>query len=71
MVIPKAVRDRIGVVGRAELELVETNGQVVLSVPPDEVTLHERDGLLVAERGPNVVPLDWEVVRDMIDQQRR
>jgi len=30
----------------------------------------ERDGVLVAERGEDVAPLDWEAVRAMVERQR-
>lgn len=71
LVVPKSVRDRLGVVGPAELELVEGDGQLVLRALPGEVGILERDGLLVAERGGDLAPLDWEVVRDLVERQRR
>jgi len=71
IVIPKSMRDRLGVVGPAELELVEGEGHLVVRVPPSEVTLREEGELLVAERGPEVAPLDWEAVRELVERQRR
>lgn len=71
IVVPKAWRDRLGVVGRSELELEEGDGQIVLRALPSEVALIERDGRLVAQRGPDVAPLDWEVVRELVERQRR
>lgn len=71
IVVPKAMRERLGVAGRSELELEEGDGQLVLRAVPSKVTLVDRDGHLVAERGPDAVPLDWEVVRDLVERQRR
>jgi AbrB family looped-hinge helix DNA binding protein len=71
IVIPKPLRDRLGVVGPTELELVEEEGHLVVRIPPSEVTLREEGELLVAERGPAVAPLDWEAVRELVERQRR
>lgn len=68
---PKVLRDGLGVVGRSELELEEGDGQIALRAVPSEVTLIERDGHLVAQRWPTVAPLDWEVVRELVERQRR
>lgn len=70
IVVPKVFRDRLGVVGRSELELEEGDGQLVLRAIPSEVTLIERDGHLVAQRGPDVPPLDWEAVRQLVERLR-
>ncbi len=71
VVVPKAVRDGLGVVGPAELELEEGDGQFVLRPVPSDVELIERDGLLVAQRDPDAAQLDWEVVREVVERQRR
>lgn len=71
LVVPKALRERLGVVGRSELELEEGEGQTVLRAVPGDIALIERDGHLVAQRGPDVAPLDWEVVRELVERQRR
>lgn len=71
IVVPKAMRDRLGVGGRSELELEEGNDHLVLRAVPSEVALVEEDGHLVAQRGPDAAPLDWEVVRDLVERQRR
>jgi len=70
IVVPKRMRERLGVVGPAELELVEGDGQLVLRPLAGDVELVERDGVLVADRGEDVAPLDWEAVRDMVERQR-
>ncbi len=71
IVVPKPMRERLGVTGPAELELVEGDGQLMLRPLPGEVRLVERDGVLVAERRGELAPLDWEAVRDLVERQRR
>jgi len=71
MVVPEPVRDRLGLVGPSEVELVESDGQVVLRPVPGPVEVLERDGLLVVERGGPVVALDADTVRDLVERQRR
>lgn len=71
IVVPKAMRDGLGVVGPTELDLEEGDGQLVLRTLPSEVTLEERDGLLIAQRTTDAAPLDWEAVRGLVERQRR
>jgi len=71
IVVPKPMRDRLGVRGPAELELVEGDGHLVLRPLSGEVALVERGGVLVAERGGELAALDWEAVRDLVERQRR
>lgn len=71
IVIPKPLRDRLGVAGPAELDLEECDGQLVLRALPSDVALLERDGLLVAQRGTDIAPLDWAAVRELVERQRR
>jgi len=71
IVVPKRMRERLGVVGPAKLELVEGDGQLVIRPLAGDVELLERDGVLVADRGEAVAPLDWGAVRDMVERQRR
>lgn len=71
IVVPKSMRDGLGLVGPAELEIEEGDGQLVLRAVPSEVGLVERDGLLLVQRDPGVAKLDWEVVRDLVEHQRR
>jgi len=71
IVVPKPMRDRLGLRGPSELEVVEEEGRIVLSLVAGTVELVDRDGLLVAERSGDVAPLDAEVVRDLVERQRR
>lgn len=71
LVIPKPVRQRLGVLGAARLELTEVEGGVVLTPAQCEPRLVERDGILVAERRGAGPVLDWRAVREVLERHRR
>lgn len=71
LVVPKPVRERLGINGPAALELTEVEGGVVLTPARRAPRLVERDGILVAERTEPGPPLDWEVVREVLERTRR
>ncbi len=71
LVIPKPVRQRLGVHGSTRLELTEVEGGVVLTPAGGGPRLVERDGMLVAQREGNGPVLDWQAVRDVLERQRR
>ncbi len=71
LVIPKPVRQRLGVHGSTRLELTEVEGGVVLTPAGSGPRLVERDGLLVAEREGSGPVLDWQSVREVLERHRR
>lgn len=71
VVIPKSVRERLGVRGSARLELTELEGGVVLTPADPGSRLSERDGILVAEREGSGPTLDWRAVREVLERHRR
>ncbi len=71
IVVPKPMRDRLGVRGPSELEVLEEDGRIVICPVAGTVDLVDRDGLLVAERSDDVAPLDAEAVRDLVERRRR
>jgi AbrB family looped-hinge helix DNA binding protein len=71
LVIPKPVRQRLGVQGSTRLELTEVEGGVVLTPATDGPRLVERDGILVAEREGSGPLLDWRAVREVLERHRR
>lgn len=71
IVVPKPMRDRLGVRGPSELEVLEEDGRIVICPVAGTVDLVDRDGLLVAERSGDVAPLDAEAVRDLVERLRR
>jgi AbrB family looped-hinge helix DNA binding protein len=71
LVVPKALRDELGLVAGTELEVRVTDGRLELERPPIDVRLEERDGLLVAVPRETVAPLTDAEVRAAVERVRR
>lgn len=70
VVIPKPVRDRLGLHPGAEVEVVEADGKVEISPAVAPIEVVEVAGRLVA-RGEGLPPLTDETVRETIERTRR
>lgn len=70
VVIPKAMRDRIGLRPGVRVQVVEVDQGVEIRVGSTDVGLAEVDGVVVAT-GEGLPPLTDEVVRDTIERTRR
>lgn len=70
IIVPKVLRDRLGLPGGGEVELVERDGVVELSSVPIEVRVEHRDygPVLVADAAP---PLTDDIVRGILERTRR
>jgi AbrB family looped-hinge helix DNA binding protein len=66
IVLPKRIRDRLGLHPGSDLELEETAGGVFLKVPVQTPPLIEKDGFLVYT---GALPPGFDVLR-AIDQDR-
>jgi AbrB family looped-hinge helix DNA binding protein len=71
IVIPKPMREALGIDGPTELELTERNGALELTVPYIKAHLEERDGFTVIVPDEPVPPMTTEMVRDAIERSRR
>jgi len=70
VVIPKALRDRLGLRGGMEVELELVAGHIELHTRGPEVRIEEReDGPLLVAEAP-VPPLTTREVRALIDEDR-
>ena len=69
--IPKAMREDLGITGPTELELTERDGALELTVPYIKVHLEERDGFTVIVPDEPVPPMTTEMVREAIERSRR
>ncbi len=67
LVIPRSIRDRIGLAGGGEVEL-ELDGAAVRIAPVTGGELREDDGLLVIPTAGT--PLTGAMVRELIDADR-
>jgi AbrB family looped-hinge helix DNA binding protein len=70
VVIPKSVRERLGLVPGAEVEVVEADGRVEITPASASIEVVEVDGRLVA-RGDGLPALTDETVRETIERTRR
>jgi AbrB family looped-hinge helix DNA binding protein len=71
IVIPKPMRDVLGIDGPTELELTERDGALELTVPYIKAHLEERDGFTVIVPDEPVRTLTTEMVREEIERSRR
>lgn len=71
VVIPKPIRDRLGLVPGSSVEIAEHDGRVEISPPDAAVHLEEVEGVLVAVCDQDVPPLTDEVVRETMERTRR
>jgi antitoxin component of MazEF toxin-antitoxin module len=67
LVIPRSLRDRIGLAQGGEVEL-ELDGAAVRIEPVAGTELRERDGILMIPASST--PLTGDAVRDLIDADR-
>jgi AbrB family looped-hinge helix DNA binding protein len=71
IVIPKPMREALGIDGPTELELTEADGRLELTVPYIKAHLEVRDGFTVIVPDEPVPPMTTEMVRDAIERSRR
>lgn len=71
LVIPKRIRDRLGLLGNEELEITERDGRIEIQPAPTDVEL-VRDGAVLVARPDGVLPpLTDEIVRETLERVRR
>ena len=70
VVIPKPMRDRLGLGPGAEVDLAEVDGRVEIRPAAEPLELTEVDGRLVA-RGEGLPALTDSIVRETIERTRR
>ena len=71
LVIPKPMRDELGIAGPTELELTAVDGALELTVPDIKVHLEDRDGHTVIVSDEPVPPLTTELVREVLERVRK
>ena len=71
IVIPKPMRDELGIDGPSELELTAVDGKLELTVPDSAAHVEVRDGLAVIVIEPEPPPLDQETVRAVLESVRK
>ena len=71
IVVPKVLRERLGLVGGRTIEIRERDGRLEIEPAPTPMKLVKRRGGRVAVPGRRLPPLTDEMVRDTIEQTRR
>jgi AbrB family looped-hinge helix DNA binding protein len=71
IVVPKRLRDELGLRAGQELEVSIRDGRIQIEPVTAALHLVERDGVLVAEADAPLPPLTAEEVRDTLERVRR
>lgn len=71
LVVPKPLRDELGLGPGAELEIEIRDGALELRPPSQRMWLERRDGRLVAASDAEIPTLTAETVRDTLERVRR
>jgi AbrB family looped-hinge helix DNA binding protein len=71
IVVPKALRDELGLTPGTELEIAATDGRIEITPLPTTMRLHRRRGVPVAVPEAPLPPLTANLVRDTLEGVRR
>ena len=71
VVVPKALRDELGLTGGQELEIAVRDGRLELEPPPVAMHLERRGQVVVAVPDATIVPLTSATVRETLERTRR
>jgi AbrB family looped-hinge helix DNA binding protein len=71
VVVPKAIRDRLRLVGGETLDVEERDGVVTLRPAPTPFRIVETDEGVVAQPFEELPPLTDEIVRETLERTRR
>jgi AbrB family looped-hinge helix DNA binding protein len=71
IIVPKALRDELGLSPGRELEVRARDGGLTIDPLPTEVSLVRRGGILVAKPKTRLPRLTQEAVRDALEGTRR
>ena len=71
VVVPKELRDMIGLSGGEILEIRETDGRIELEPMPAKIRLEDRGEGLVAVAEEELPPLSDDIVRKTLERSRR
>lgn len=71
VVIPKAIRERLGLRPGSEVEIIEVGGNVEIGPVPTEFRIVGKGGHTRLETDRELPPLTTEMVREVIESLRR
>ena len=71
IVIPKPMRDELGLAGGQEVEITARDGHLEVDVAPVRMRLADRDGAPAAIPYEPLPPLTTDQVREVLERTRR
>lgn len=71
IVVPKALRDELGLSGGQEVDVLARDGRLEVEVAPTDLRLERRGRVLVAIPDHPLPPLTSDVVRATLERVRR
>jgi AbrB family looped-hinge helix DNA binding protein len=71
IVVPKALRDELGLKGGERLEIIARDGRLEIDIPPTPMRLAGRGRAVVAVADAPLPRLTADTVRDTLEQIRR
>ena len=71
VVIPKRIRDQLGLAAGTAVEVTEHDGRVEIAAAKAPIQLREVDGVLVACSTHELPPLTDDIVRETLERTRR
>ena len=71
IVVPKALRDSLGLAGGQEVEVMARDGHLEIAVAPTTMRLKRRGSVLTAVPDRALPPLTADMVRETLEQTRR
>lgn len=71
LVVPKAIRDAMGLVAGRAVDLVFTDGRIEIELAPALVEVRSEDGLPRLVPAEELPPLSDEATRDTLESTRR
>jgi AbrB family looped-hinge helix DNA binding protein len=71
IVIPRTVRDALGLRGGETVDVIERDGRIEIELPPTEMGLERRGRGLVAVSDEPLPTLPQEAVRETLERLRR
>lgn len=71
IVIPKAVREALGLEAGARVEIVERDGYIEIAPAAHHLRLEVKDGVVTAVADGDMPPLAADAVRETLERTRR
>jgi bifunctional DNA-binding transcriptional regulator/antitoxin component of YhaV-PrlF toxin-antitoxin module len=71
LVVPKSLREELGIEGPTDLELTAADGRLELTVADVPARVEDRDGLPVIVTEASMAPMDVAEARTAVERVRR